>query len=337
MTDVSDGRASRDMLMADDTLPAAFSRAVAAHGRRTAIGAGGWRQSYRELDETSDRLAHALAARGGAAGDRIALLMRHDTPIVAAMLGGLKAGRVVVTLNPGDPAARLKQLVRDAEPGVILADRDNGALAAAVAEGCAVEHYERCAASGPARSPGIRRRPDDVAFLCYTSGTTGRPKAVMRTHRQELRNARMHSGAWGVGVDDRIALLTSLTGTLGTSITWCALLHGAALYPFATLDKGFLGLAEALTEHRITVLSSTASFFRAFARSLGEDTIFPGIRVVRLGSELVTADDFRAFEAHFSDAASFLHTYGASEVGGITRLVLRRGDRVAAGPLPIGR
>jgi amino acid adenylation domain-containing protein len=321
-----------------DSLPGAFERATDMHRLHPAIGSGVWRPTYGELNETANRLAHALLRRGGAAGDRVAILMQHDAPMIAAVLGALKAGRTVVVLNPTDPGARLSELVHDAQTALIVSDGEHRRLATAISgEGCAVEPYESISTSGPACNPGIRVSPDDVAFLCYTSGSTARPKAVMRTHGQEVRNARVHAGAWELVAHDRVALLASLTGGLGSSISWCALLHGAALYPFGTMDRGFVGLADALTDHGITILPSTASFFRAFVKSLGDGTSFPQIRVVRLGSESATSEDFSAFQAHFPETSRFVLTFGSSEAGNIAQLHLRRGDKVAEGRLPIGR
>jgi amino acid adenylation domain-containing protein len=322
----------------EDSLPGAFEQAADMHRLRTAIGSGVWQPTYRELNETANRSAHALLHRGGAAGDRVAILMQHDAPMIAAVLGALKAGRTVVVLNPTDPGPRLSELVQDAQPGVIVSDGENRRLATAISgEGCAVEPYESISTSGPVCNPAIRVSPDDVAFLCYTSGSTARPKAVMRTHRQEVRNARVHAGSWELVAHDRVALLASLTGGLGSSISWCALLHGAALHPFATMDRGFVGLADALTDHRITILPSTTSFFRAFAKSLGDGMSFPQIRVVRVGSESATSEDFSAFQAHFPETSQFVLTFGSSETGNIAQLHLRRGDKVAEGRLPIGR
>jgi amino acid adenylation domain-containing protein len=321
-----------------DSLPGAFEQAVDVHCQRTAIGSGVWRPTYRELNEAANRSAHALLHRGGAAGDRVAILMQHDAPMIAAVLGALKAGRIVVVFNPTDPAARLSELMRDAQPGLIVSDEENRTLANAISgEGCAVEPYESISTTGPACNPGIRVSPDDVAFLCYTSGSTARPKAVMRTHRQEVRNAWVHAGSWELVAHDRVALLASLTGGLGSSISWCALLHGAALYPFATMDRGFVGLADALTDHGITILPSTTSFFRAFAKSLGDGVSFPHIRVVRVGSESATSEDFNAFQAHFPETSHFVLTFGSSETGNIAHLHLHPGDKVAEGRLPIGR
>jgi non-ribosomal peptide synthetase component F len=71
------------MLTTDDSLLVGFERAAQAHRLRTAIGSGDWRPSYQELDETANHLAHALVQHGGEAGDRVAVLMQHDAPIIA--------------------------------------------------------------------------------------------------------------------------------------------------------------------------------------------------------------------------------------------------------------
>src|SRR5262249_40933152 len=106
----------------EESLPAHFARLAQAHNSRTALVSDAWHPTYRELNQTANRLAHTLLDRGGATGDRFAILMRHDTPLIAAMLAVLKAGRIVVILNPSDPTGRLMHVMRDAEPVSILAD-----------------------------------------------------------------------------------------------------------------------------------------------------------------------------------------------------------------------
>ena len=76
----------------DESLVAAFERAAATFPSRIALGSDVWEPTYRELNETANRLAHRLIACGGASGDRVAILMSHDAPLVAAVLGVLKAG-----------------------------------------------------------------------------------------------------------------------------------------------------------------------------------------------------------------------------------------------------
>src|SRR5262249_27402118 len=252
------GRERRDpcriLLEAETSLPAAFERVATAHPLRPALGAGVWQATYAELNASADRWARALLRRRSEPGDRaVALLMRHATPLIAAMLSVLKAGRIVVALNPTDPPARLRQLIQDAEPRVIFADSANHELAGAVAgPTCELWRFEPSSTEGPARNPTIETPSADTAFLIYTSGSTGRPKAVMQTHRQIVHNMVRHSRAMEFAEGDRLALLASLSGAQGVSTSWCALLNGAALCPFPTMEKGVAGLAGWMSEHGIT-------------------------------------------------------------------------------------
>src|SRR5207247_8575699 len=102
----------------DDLLAAAFERVDGRFPSRIALGSDAWEPTYLELNETANRLAHRLIARGVAFCDRIAILMSHDAPLIAAVLGILKAGSIVVALDPVDPVSRLRMLVRDAERGL---------------------------------------------------------------------------------------------------------------------------------------------------------------------------------------------------------------------------
>src|SRR5260370_27727810 len=103
----------------DESLIAAFERVTATIPSRIAIGSTVWEPTFRELNETANRLAHRLVAGGTAVEDRIAVLMSHDAPLIAAVLSILKTGSIVVALDPLDPVSRLKLLIEDAEPRLI--------------------------------------------------------------------------------------------------------------------------------------------------------------------------------------------------------------------------
>jgi acyl-coenzyme A synthetase/AMP-(fatty) acid ligase/acyl carrier protein len=118
---------------------------------------------------------------------------------------------------------------------------------------------------------------------------------------------------------------------------WTALLNGAALLPFSIIENSTASLAEWISHRGITVYFSSASLFRHFMKSLGENVCFRRVRVVRLSSEMATQDDFRIFQRHFSDGCTFVHTLASSEIGLIACLRLSRRDFVAEGRIPVGR
>ena len=120
-------------LAGDTSLAEVFERVATTHGHHTALVSSRWRPSYSELNATANGLARAITARGGGPGDRVAILMEHDAPAIAAIVAVLKASRIVVALNPTHPAARLRELIEDCDPCVVLSDAALRALAAEVA------------------------------------------------------------------------------------------------------------------------------------------------------------------------------------------------------------
>jgi non-ribosomal peptide synthetase component F len=93
-----------------------------------AVNSDVWEPTYRELNETANRLAHRLADDGSEFERRAAILMSYDAPMVTAALGVLKAGQTVVPLDPGDPLPHLRMLAEDAELAFIIADAQNRSI-----------------------------------------------------------------------------------------------------------------------------------------------------------------------------------------------------------------
>lgn len=321
---------------AEMSLPDAFARVAAAHGGRLAVASAAWQATYAELDTVANRLAHAMQGDGVAPGDRVAILMQHDTPLIAAMLAVLKAGAVVVVLNPGHPDARLRQATDDAAATLLLVDAASRARAGAVGA-CASLCFDDRWQTGPSHDPGLRIAPEALAVLTYTSGSSGQPKAVMQAHRRILHNAFRLSSGMGVAAGERIALLASLSGGQGMGTAWCALANGASLWPFATMEKGVVALADWMIEHAIGVYVSSASLFRNFMSTLDGGVRFPQVRVVRLASEFATWDDVAAFRRHFPPGCSLIHTLSSSETGNMAQFSVPRDAPLGTGRLPVGR
>ena len=321
----------------NDTLPSRFARLAATHAFRTAIGCGIWRPTYLELDETANCVAQGLLRREGAAGDRVALLMRHDAPLIAGMLAILKAAKIVVVLNPTDPATRLRHLLKDSEARVILADSENQEMAGYIAaETCGLVSFESAASARSTHSAEVETGPTDIALLVYTSGSEGHPKAVILTHQQMVQIALRYVASIEAEPNDRIALLASLSGSAGMYMTWCALLSGSTLCPFPTMEKGLSGLAQWMTDSTITVYSSATSLFRQLARNLSDETRYPLMRVLRLGGEKATSWEFDAYRRHFPESCIFIHALSSTEAGNIANWQRSRHDAVARGLLPVG-
>jgi len=281
----------------------------------------------------ANQVARDILKRCGEGRGRIALLMRHDAPLIAATLGVLRAGRAAVVLNQSDPPQRLAQIRSDVGPELIVADERHRELTRR-AGWPAEELMTPELAEGTA--PGVDGRPDDLAGLLYTAGSTGRPKGVMQTHRNALHNVLRQTKALDVHAGDRIAVLASLSGGQGFTTTWLALMNGATLCPFPAAERGITGLRDWLASNGVTVLVSSASLFRQFART-SHGPKLPAVRLVRLAGEPVEAADFRAFRRHFSDTCVFTNTLSVSEAGHVAAFSLTGAAELPDGPVPVGR
>ncbi len=300
------------------------------------MGGANWRPTYAELDTATNKFARVLISQGGDAGDRVALLMRQDSPLIAAALAVLKAGRIVVVLNPTDPPARLKQILNDAQARQIVTDSANKNLAGKIAERRATMLcFEEGNPESP-QDPEIEIAPDDTAWLIYTSGSTGGPKGVMQTHRNIVHNMLRHCRGMDLTAADRMAMLTSPSGGQGVSTIWCALLNGAELHPFPTMEKGVTCLNEWIKEREISIYVSPASLFRHFAKTLRPADTFPSVKLVRFGSETVTVDDFTACQRIFPGKCVLLNSLSTSETGNIAQRRFTHDSKIAGSRLPVG-
>jgi len=321
---------------AEISIPARFHQLAGAHPDRTAIVGTNGQLRYARLDSLTNQLAHAVLAAGGAIGGRVALLFRHDAPLVAAALSVLKAGRVVVVLNSGDPPARLQQVLDDAAPDCLLVDSANEDLARQIAgENRIIIHFGD-QDSFSAQAPRLEIVPSALAWLIYTSGSSGRPKGVMQSHRNIVHNAVRFSQGMNLSPDDRFVLLSSPSGGQGVSTIWCALLNAAALLPFPLAEKGPGILKSWLKENRVSVYISSPSVFGNLASCLSAADSFPDIRLVRFGAERAAASHLAVFKKHFSHRCVLLNCLSSSETGNIAQCpFLTEGD-ATENRLPVG-
>jgi amino acid adenylation domain-containing protein len=324
----------------DDTkqsIPERFEGQARRHRDKVAIAGTSWTPSFEELDAAANGLAHTVLERDGGDEGRAALLLRHDAPLIAAVLGALKANKTVMTLNPADPPARLERIRTSAGAQVVLCDDRHRELAlrAGFAPDRLIGVPERPDGDGRA-SPAVTIDPDRTAFLVQTSGSTGDPKGVMQPHRNMLHNVLRQTNRLGVRSEDRLTLLASPSGAQGVAMLWVGLLNGATLCPFPVMERGVTGLVPWLDEHGVTVLGMSASLFRNFVRTLDGERL-PNIRLLRMGSEPALRDDFDAFRRHLPPGCVLANMYASSETGNVAGCLLTADADPADGPLPVGR
>ncbi|WP_431975771.1 AMP-binding protein [Micromonospora haikouensis] len=179
--------------------------------------------------------------------------------------------------------------------------------------------------------------PDALAYVLFTSGSTGLPKAVGQTHRNLAQVVDNQIATLGIGPDDRLSLLASFSFDAAIPDLYPALLTGAAVVPVDLRRHGLAHAADQLDKHRVTVYHSTPTVYRFLLDALG-DRRLDSVRVVLLGGEQATHADAARGRDRFAPGCVLVNGYGATEMTFAARhaLPLADADPAATGPLPIG-
>ncbi len=317
---------------------------VARNPDGDAIRYFGGRISWRELDALSDGFAAGLLARGFVRGDRVALYLQNVPQFVLALVGTWKAGGIAVSINPmnrerelhlllNDSGAKvlvcLEGLYRDVAAGVVPDTGVALVLTTSELDYCGSEPVPLLAGVRRLPTPGavplaellaegrgqvpppVAYGPGDIAFLTYTSGTTGAPKGAMNTHANVVFNAQTYRDWCGLTSGDvilGIAPLFHITGLIGHVAL--SLLLGAPLVLMYRFDTPTVFDTIAAERPTYTVGAITA-FIALMSHPRAETADFSSLRKINSGGAPIPPAITRAFQEKFG---SYIHNiYGLTE------------------------
>lgn len=322
----------------EGSIVARFRAQARAHDGCLAVDDGEVRWTYGSLAERVELIAGDLSRAGCHPGERVVLLMPQGAPAIAAVLGTLAAGCAYVPLDPDEPDARIESLLARVSAAAIVTDAGRTARARRLAAGRPVvpaEHppTERRDETGdrPDALPDVT--PDAVASVYLTSGSTGEPKGVVDSHRNVLHNVMRYTDALRIGPGDRLTLLHSPAFSGAASSTFCALLNGAAVFPFDLARHGVARVADWMRAERVTIYHSVPSIWRS---ALAQGGSFPDVRVVRLEGDRALAGDVALWKRHFARGSILANGLGTTETGLCRQLLVDAGTIVDEGVLPVG-
>ncbi|TCP59320.1 amino acid adenylation domain-containing protein [Tumebacillus sp. BK434] len=297
-----------------------FERQAEATPDAIAVVAGTVRWTYGELDQRANQTARLLRKRGVVPGQTVGVRIPRSPEQVAALLGVLKTGAAYVPLDPSLPPDRLRFLEQDAGVAVTLT---HGLMAESATE--PVEKIESGAAA------------DSLAYLLYTSGSTGEPKGVAVPHRAICNHMQWLLAAYGIMVDDRVVQKTSFGFDASGIEFYGALLSGAQLVladPEQSQDSAYL--AQLIAEQEITVLAVVPSLLKVLLEEPGMAAC-TALRHVFCGGEALSCElQERCFDR--LPHVSLHNLYGPTEACiDATAWTCQRGEAYPSGQVPIGR
>ncbi|CAM8765052.1 non-ribosomal peptide synthetase [Burkholderia pseudomallei] len=313
----------------------------------------GQRLSYAELNARANRLAHYLQARGAGPDRLVALCAERGIEMVVGLLAILKAGGAYVPLDPAYASDRLRGIVEDSQPALVLADAVGRAALGELDGALPVIDLETdalCWREMPATDPEVAsQHVHHLAYVIYTSGSTGRPKGVMVEHAQVVRLFGATQAWFGFDERDVWTLFHSYGFDFSVWELWGALLHGGRLVIVPTevtrTPSAFFAL---LCAEGVTVLNQTPSAFQALMSAQEEreeaagnieraNVVAHRLRYVIFGGEALEPRTLASWYARHGERTQLVNMYGITETTvHVTYCALRAEDAMRLGASPIG-
>jgi len=325
----------------DHPLHTWFAAQAAETPNRIAVECAAERVTYAELNARADRLALRLRRLGVGPEVVVALLCDHSVELLVALLGALKAGGAYLPLDPSSPPQRLAFMLDDAGASLVLTRESlRDRLPSVEAEVICLDEVVATADEG-AGKPGPSAptvSPENLAYMIYTSGSSGEPKGVMVTHRGLSNYLRWSVEAYRMKEGVGAPLHSSVAFDLSVTSLFGPLLSGGRVVMASGEAGGAESLAEALRGgERFSLVKVTPSHARLLGEQMKGERVGVGALVV--GGEALRGCDVEAWR-EMAPEAELVNEYGPTEAVVGCCVYRRRLGELSVGAeeaIPIGR
>lgn len=291
-----------------DPLHVSVDRVARDRPDAVAVVCQGAELSYGELSQRSDKLARCLGARGVQPGQVVAIVLDRDIDAFVAMVGVLKAGCAYAMMDPKLPAARVGLMIRDTAAPVVLTRSVFADLLPGPADWVTIEldtewpAIEAVADGAPL--PEVAR--ESLAYVLYTSGSTGVPKGVLIEHRGVSLFCEAFRRSFGFAAADRLLQLPALSFDQSQGEMWTAFLVGATVVAVHADDmQSIEALSALMREQRVTYAALPLAM-----QSLLDAEAFPALKYIVGGAEGL---DPALVNKWNLPGRTFLNLYGPTE------------------------
>ena len=305
-----------------------FSSQASRTPEKTALVFGAQKFTYRQIDEMSNSLAHALRAKGVGPGSLVPIIAKRSWQIIPAMLGVLKAGGAYMSVDPTYPRDRIGYMFEIARCSICLTC---GYGEAWPMETISLEDFDYSANITPVPN---QNTSDDLCYVIFTSGSTGKPKGVSICHRNVVNYAMAHPlNVCGGIIRPEHRSIVSVTNTIFdifVTESLLSLVNGICIY--LGDDEEVLSqkkLSALIRQNPIDVIQTTPTKMRSYMLDKEDLDYLKNLNAILLGGEALPADLFRELR-RCTDAAIY-NVYGPAETTVWSTIRQMRDDTVTIG------
>jgi len=345
LTDLDLGRAAETDIVAswnrtsatypaDVTVPALFATQVARDPDATAVVFGTECVTYAELDRRSNSLAWLLRRRGVGADVPVAVAIERGTDLIAALLGVLKAGGAYLPIDTASPPSRVAEMMAAAGAGLLLVTGETADVMPTLTsvDLVSVDAVQAHAADERAAPPDVSH-PLSLAYISFTSGSTGAPKGVAVPQRAVIRLVSDPTFA-SLGPGERLLHLAPVAFDASTLEIWGALLTGGCVVVAPPGPLGLSEVASLLRTSNVTVAWLTAGLFHQLAEA--DIDAIAGVPVVLAGGDVLNPGTVRALLTA-RQGRPVVNGYGPTENTTFTACHVMTDPSQVRATVPIGR
>ncbi|MCX6081395.1 MAG: non-ribosomal peptide synthetase [Chloroflexi bacterium] len=303
-------------IQVDGTIPAQFAIVSALLPEQAAVLLDGETITYGQLAQQSRLVTNFFVNELGDIQTPIPVLHTSQTRMIPLLVGIVNAGHMYSAISSQEPAARIVSILKDlGAPLLVVCEPELLALAREV---CLPEIKIILASDASSETETLTRvnlGPESCAAITFTSGSTGEPKGIVRTHKMILHLANTYQEQFDFGPDTRMLAIRPYSASASFNELFTPLITGASIVPFDLRENGLGQLAQVLRQQKVTIMHPTVQVLRTFLDTLAPGANFPDIRYFFATGDILYRTDVEKMRQVIPVSAVIVHQIAMSETG----------------------